>query len=217
MWPWEHAAVAYIGYSLLTRFTTHRSPGAAPVVALLIGSQVPDLVDKPLAWWLQILPSGRSLGHSLFFALPVSGFVLWGSQFRRRTAVGVAFVVGYLLHLPGDVVYPVLLGDSPAVTFLLYPLVPRAGAVEPSALGKVAALSGDFIAFLQTSRGMVYLGGELALFYGRALALGLGRKAGARCVQSPPQAGTDGLVRGFPSVTSGYSVSPGITKPVVPV
>lgn len=164
MWPWEHAAVAYICYSLILRFTTHRPPDPGPVVALLIGSQVPDLVDKPLAWWLHVLPSGRSLGHSLLFALPVvvlTGLAAWR---YRRTDLGVAFAVGYLLHLPADVVYPVLLGESTAFGFLFYPLVPPADSIGPSVIEKLTALSGDFLSFLETSRGLLYLGGELVLF-----------------------------------------------------
>lgn len=163
MWPWEHAAVAYIGYSVFNRLTNGTTPVAGPVVALLLGSQIPDLIDKPLAWWLQILPSGRSLGHSLLFALPVSALAIWTGRYRHRTDIGVAFAFGYLSHLPGDVVYPVLLGDRPAVGFLLYPLVPRADTVESGVLLKVFDLAGDFLVFLQTSRGMLYLGGEIAL------------------------------------------------------
>lgn len=162
MWPWEHAAVAYIGYSLLMRTTTRTTPSAGPVVALLVGSQLPDLIDKPLAWWLQILPSGRSLGHSLLFALPVIALGIWIARSRRRTDVGVAFGAGYLLHLPGDILYPVLLGESPDFGFLWYPVMYREGHTD-SALLKLTDLFGDFLVFLQSSRGMLYLGGELAL------------------------------------------------------
>ncbi len=163
MWPWEHAAVAYISYSVVSRVATGETPRAGPVVALLVGSQLPDLIDKPLAWWLQILPSGRSLGHSLFFALPFVTMGVWVARRYRRTDIGVALGLGYLLHLPGDVVYPVLLGDNPAYGFLLYPIVPREGYVESGALGKISGLFGEFLGFLQTPRGMLYLSGELGL------------------------------------------------------
>jgi len=33
---------------------------------LLFATQLPDLVDKTLGWSLDVLPSGRSLAHSLF-------------------------------------------------------------------------------------------------------------------------------------------------------
>lgn len=163
MWPWEHAAVAYIGYSSLSRLSALRTPDTDAFVAVLLGSQGPDLIDKPLAWWLQVLPSGRSLGHSVFFALPLVAVVFWAARLRGRTDVGVAFAIGYLSHLPADVIYPVLLGEHASVGFLFYPLVAESGHTEMGAIGKVTKLAGEFAHFLQTPRGTVYLGGELLL------------------------------------------------------
>lgn len=163
MWPWEHAAVAYIVYSLLARLLRWKRPAAVTALAVLLGSQVPDLIDKPLAWWLQILPSGRSLGHSLLFALPIVVTAVWIARLRRRVQVGVAFAVGYLLHLPGDALYPVLTGGRPETEFLLYPIVPQTQDVGPGFVARFSSHFGDFLTFLQTSRGFVYFGGELGL------------------------------------------------------
>jgi len=170
MWPWEHAAVAYIGYSLAVRAIGRRPPSDVGAVALLVGSQVPDLVDKPLAWWLGLLPAGRSLAHSLPFTLPVVVTVLVATRALDRGRVGVAFAIGYLAHLPGDVIYPVLLGGSPSVGFLFYPLVDVPTSVEPSAVAKVSDLLASFGTFLTTPRGLLYLGGEIALL---AFAVGV--------------------------------------------
>ncbi|WP_336003505.1 metal-dependent hydrolase [Halorientalis halophila] len=163
MWPWEHAAVAYVGYSLALRAVGRDPPSDAAAVALLVGSQVPDLIDKPLAWWLDVLPAGRSLGHSLPFAIPVVVAVLVAARGRGRSAVGVAFAAGYLLHLPGDVVYPVMLGDGPELGFLLYPFVEAAPSAGPGGFEKLAALVVGFGEFLRTPRGTLYLLGELVL------------------------------------------------------
>ncbi|AQL44933.1 hypothetical protein BV210_19105 (plasmid) [Halorientalis sp. IM1011] len=163
MWPWEHAAVGYVGYSLALRAVGRRPPSDAGAVALLVGTQVPDLIDKPLAWWLGVLPAGRSLGHSLPFAVPVVVSVLIATRALDRDALGAAFAVGYLSHLPGDVIYPVLLGDGPALSFLLYPFVEIPPDATPGALAKVSDLLAGFGSFLATPHGTLYLIGEVGL------------------------------------------------------
>lgn len=104
MFPWEHAAVGYILVSLWAR-ATNRTLDSRAVVAVLVGTQFPDLVDKPLAWSVGVLPSGISLAHSLFVSVPVSiGIVLVARRYRLTT-VGVAFAIGYLSHIPADLLY----------------------------------------------------------------------------------------------------------------
>ncbi|MFC6964015.1 hypothetical protein ACFQL7_23110 [Halocatena marina] len=49
MWPWSHAAVGYLCYSIGTRLVGRR-PTTGPTVAVLFGALLPDLVDKPLSW-----------------------------------------------------------------------------------------------------------------------------------------------------------------------
>ena len=71
MWPWEHLAVGYIAFSVMQRVGGRQGVPALAVVALALGTQLPDLIDKLLGWGIGILPGGRSLGHSLLFALPV--------------------------------------------------------------------------------------------------------------------------------------------------
>jgi len=171
MWPWEHAAVGYIVYSLLSRSTTRTPPGDATALAVVFGTQFPDLVDKPLAWWLAVLPAGRSLAHSALVAFPLVTAALLFAAVLGRTELGVAFGIGYLTHLPADVLYPALVGEGPDFAFLLYPLVEREPYDGPPLVERVTELVGEFGAFLGTPRGAVYLLCEL-LLVGVAVALG---------------------------------------------
>lgn len=57
MWPWGHVGAGYLVYTLLRRHTGERPAGAA-VLALAVGTQFPDLVDKPLGWTVGLLPGG---------------------------------------------------------------------------------------------------------------------------------------------------------------
>src|SRR6056297_3615611 len=97
MWPWGHAVVGYLAYSGTTHVGWKRPPSHAATVALLFGTQFPDLVDKPLAWSLGVLPSGRSLAHSTLTAVLLV-CVLYVVFARRRAVVG-AFALGYASHL----------------------------------------------------------------------------------------------------------------------
>ncbi|WP_158056466.1 metal-dependent hydrolase [Halorussus halophilus] len=171
MWPWEHLAVGYLCYSLFARVRYGRAPRAVPVVALAVGTQFPDLVDKPLAWTFGVLPSGHSLAHSALVAVPLA---LLAVTLGRRAAArnptsdfrgaGTAFAVGYLSHLPGDVFYPVIVGGKPNVGFLLWPLVPA--AESPTSVGFleiVRLLFARFVGELFSGAFSTYLALELGL------------------------------------------------------
>lgn len=143
MWPWGHLAVAYLVYLALIRFTTKLVPTSAALPAVIFGSQFPDLVDKPLAWTFGILPSGRSLAHSLLTAAVVLSLLYWlasradredhsdsGTSLNRRNVVR-AFGLGWITHSlsdlePGPVV-GLLTGDLSQLkwfTYLIWPLLP---------------------------------------------------------------------------------------------
>ncbi|WP_132060440.1 metal-dependent hydrolase [Halorussus amylolyticus] len=170
MWPWEHLAVGYVAYSLSTRAFGSGAPRGAAVIALAVGTQFPDLVDKPLAWALGVLPSGHSLAHSVFFAVPASALaVVVGAALGRRR-VGVAFGFGYLAHLPGDVVSPMLLGGRANVGFLFWPVVP---APESEAsigfVEMVGYLFGRYLNEVLTGQLSAYVAVELGLLASVAL------------------------------------------------
>lgn len=144
MLPWGHAAVGYLLFAAYVRYRDGggRSPGmgrpatgrsavdsfggrpdGVAVLVLLAGTQFADLVDKPLGWYLGVLPGGRSLAHSLLVAGVVLAVVLWLAGRLGRPALGVAFAVGHLSHLAADAVYPVLEGEWVDVYYLLWPVL----------------------------------------------------------------------------------------------
>lgn len=122
MWPWGHAAVGYIIYSLLCRKHNTR-PDANAVIILGIATQLPDLIDKTFAWVIPVLPGGRSFAHTLTVAVPVVVLVLRYGQSRGSGDIGISFGIGYLSHILGDG-FATLVTDSVANTsFLLWPLL----------------------------------------------------------------------------------------------
>jgi hypothetical protein len=124
---------------------------------------LPDVVDKPLGWGTTLLPGGHSLAHSLFVALPLVGLVALLARRRGVAPLGTAFGVGYLSHLPGDVVYPLATGGEAAWRFLFWPLLSAQGSLTTDVFGRAGDLFAAFLAFLATPRGLVYLGFEVAL------------------------------------------------------
>lgn len=87
MWPWGHLAVGYLLYSAAVRLRTGRPPRAAAVVLLLAGTQLPDVVDKPLAWVYHVVPQGYAVGHSVFVAVPVGLVAALGGIAYGRSAL----------------------------------------------------------------------------------------------------------------------------------
>ncbi|WP_276272974.1 metal-dependent hydrolase [Haloarcula litorea] len=143
MWPWGHAAVGYLVYSLGVR-AAGRTPRDRPVLALAVGTQFPDLVDKPLGWTLGVLPGGRSLAHSLL-TLAVVGVVL-AALVRRLGGrdVAVSFVVGAVSHTLADGVSAVVAGEYGLLTYLLWPVLAMPEySTEPSFAAHLATLGLD--------------------------------------------------------------------------
>jgi hypothetical protein len=98
MWPWGHLAVGYFLYSPFARARFGRPPTDRATLWLAVGTQLPDLVDKPLAWRLGVLPAARTLGHSLLTITVVSMLVYAYFERRDRAHVALAFGVGYTSH-----------------------------------------------------------------------------------------------------------------------
>ena len=143
MWPLGHVAVAYLCYAGLRRARGGVPAREFAVVALVVGSQLPDLVDKPLAWYLGVLPTGRSLAHSLLLIGPLIGLAYLVADRYGRAEDGIAAGVGAGSHLLADVV-PALWGAAdPAI--LVWPLLPLEPYPDgaPSIMGLLAESLGE--------------------------------------------------------------------------
>lgn len=164
MLPWEHAAAGYLAYSLSVRALRGRPPTGPEAVAVVLATLLPDLIDKPLAWELQLV-NGKSLGHSLSFALPATALTGWLAGRGPGSAVGV----GLASHAAGDVAYAYGLAGRLDWTFLLWPAVDRP---VPDASGLLAttrrwlATWGEVLA---SPAGRAYLLAELSLLGGAAI------------------------------------------------
>ena len=119
MWPWGHLGLGYLlALPLLARLGLDDDYVA--LAALAVGTQLPDLVDKPLAWTFDVMPYGRAAAHSL---LVLGGAAVVGLLVSRSVRVGVPLLSGWATHLVGDVVYPLADGSLGDVTFLAWPLL----------------------------------------------------------------------------------------------
>ncbi|ELY41993.1 metal-dependent hydrolase [Natronorubrum tibetense] len=122
MFPWEHLAFAYVLYSLFANAVLRRAPTSRETVAVVIGSQLPDLVDKPLAWTFGITETGYSVGHSIFVA-PIVCLAVYAVAARRddRLVAG-AFTLAYGSHLVIDVYDPLRESSRFEPRVVLWPL-----------------------------------------------------------------------------------------------
>lgn len=169
MWPWEHILFAYIWYSLYRRGRYGTAPTDWPVLALVIGSLFPDLIDKPLAWQWAVFPTGYAVAHSVFVATPVSVSAYLIARYRGYGAIGGAFAIGYLLHLVGDFVPRSIGRGELYLDPILWPLA-TAGATGHE--GFVPGLRANLIEYYQTLHGLD-LDGMLAIQLG-SMVIGMG-------------------------------------------
>ncbi|MFC7248520.1 metal-dependent hydrolase [Halomicroarcula sp. GCM10025324] len=149
MLPHGHLAVGYLLFSGYARATRRRRPEFREIAFVMLGTQLPDLFDKPLALLGGGFAGGRTVGHSMIFAVP---FVLAvGVLIHGRTEAwgpAVAFAVGYVCHPFVDASLFLLQGtvakDFLEVSFVVWPLTIPGPAIV-SALTGVPGLS-DLIA-----------------------------------------------------------------------
>ncbi|WP_246999258.1 metal-dependent hydrolase [Halosolutus gelatinilyticus] len=144
MFPLGHLAIGYLCYSLSTRVRSRTPPADGPALVVLVASLSPDLIDKPLAWYLGLLPSGRSLGHS---ALVIVLFSIGLYLLTRPSGHGeyaIAVAIGGLSHSLLDIA-PLLWDPTASEPFLLWPLaavpIPAVLAASHPPLGGLYFLS----------------------------------------------------------------------------
>ena len=122
MWPWGHLAVGYLLYTAFVRVRTGRPPSGPTALLVAFGTQFPDLVDKPLAWWLGVLPHGRTGAHSLLTVAIVVTVVHALARRRDATDLTIAFSFGYATHPFADALLTLVQGHTEYVAYLLWPL-----------------------------------------------------------------------------------------------
>ena len=122
MWPGEHVVLGYLAYSLFCHLRYGDPPDGPGAFVATSASLLPDLVDKPLAWSLGVVQSGHAIAHSVFFAVPLAMVVVAWSHSRGHVRTGVAFALGYLLHLPADIYYQYAVNDTIEPEMVLWPV-----------------------------------------------------------------------------------------------
>lgn len=129
MWPWAHAATGYLLYRLWVHYRRQEIDDVSALV-LGLGTFLPDLIDKPLAWTFGVLTSGRSLSHSLLvvgLVFAVAWLLLDAKRSRTLLAVGT---FGVLTHILGDALPLMVSGEWIEVGFLFWPVLRPSGPDE---------------------------------------------------------------------------------------
>ncbi|TYL37664.1 hydrolase [Natronococcus pandeyae] len=139
MQPVVHLAVGYLCYAAYTRWSRGEPPAETPAIVAIFGAALPDLLDKPLHA-AGVVPVGRTIGHSLLFAIPLVVAVWLVARARERRVLGVAFAIGYLSHVATDVPWHLLSGDYDELGFLLWPVTHMPEYTGTKPLGTVAGL-----------------------------------------------------------------------------
>lgn len=157
MWPWEHAIVGYLAYSVFCHLYYRAAPGSSEALVVGFASVLPDVIDKPLAWSIGLFDTGYALGHSLFFSLPLVVGLGVLSRSGGHPRVGVAFAVGYLLHPVGDLVQLSASNGGVPYELMLWPLA----TFEPG--GYTRGFAGNFL-YLFGRYVADFVGGDLSTY-----------------------------------------------------
>jgi hypothetical protein len=121
--PIEHFIIALLPIAVYALLRDRQLPSLQLVAVAFFGSQFPDLIDKPLAHELYLIPSGRVFMHSLPFAIPLAIAIIAYGIKTERARLGGAFAFAYFTHLLAD--NKRLLPPDPHVSpDLLWPLQP---------------------------------------------------------------------------------------------
>lgn len=163
MWPWDHLAFGYVLYTVWRRTVRWDPPDGVAIAILLLGTQLPDLLDKPLAWSLEVFPSGLSVGHSLVFLVAASAVATVVGIRIGRIDLSAAFAIGLISHLLGDILFAVLLDSPVTYELVLWPFVEIPPEHVDGLLTTTATLWTRYLDFLSTTTGRMYLFLDLLL------------------------------------------------------
>jgi membrane-bound metal-dependent hydrolase YbcI (DUF457 family) len=122
MWPPGHLGIGYCIAAGWSGWQTGEEPTDRTVQLCLVGSLLPDLVDKLLAWGLGILPGGRTLTHSLLVLVPLFATTLALARPSEQSEIGLLAGLSMLSHPVIDSI-PALWDPATSARHLLWPLL----------------------------------------------------------------------------------------------
>lgn len=114
MRPIEHFIVAVLPLLVVVLIWKRRLPSLQFLWVVFVGSQFPDLIDKPLALEVGLIPSGRVFMHSLPTAIPVLIVIAWYGWRTRRSHLAAGFILAHLSHIVADN-YHAFVGPEPSI------------------------------------------------------------------------------------------------------
>lgn len=171
MWPWGHLAVGYVAFSAFVRLGLRSRPSDRSVFALAVATQLPDLVDKPLAWQFGVLSNGIGVAHSLLVGVPVALALGVALRFKGHPELGAGVAIGYGSHVLGDLLFAALFSRPPILPSFLWPVYTTPVAAAPGLGTKTWQLLLASQALLGSEMGRTYflletllLGGTVALW-----------------------------------------------------
>ncbi|QWC20225.1 metal-dependent hydrolase [Halorubrum sp. 2020YC2] len=168
MWPWGHLAVGYVALSAVVRIGFGDRPSDRAALVLAVATQLPDLVDKPLAWQFGLLSNGIGAAHSLLVGVPAALAVAAVLRARGYPELGVAAAVGYVSHVLGDLLFAALFSRPPILPSFLWPVYSTPAAPAPGLGAKTWQLLLDSRALLGGGMGRTYFLLEALLLCGTA-------------------------------------------------
>jgi membrane-bound metal-dependent hydrolase YbcI (DUF457 family) len=121
MLPIEHFIVALLPIAVVATLLERRLPTPRFVGVVFVGSQLPDLVDKPLAHYLFMLPSGRVGLHSFPIAILLFGVVAAYGWRTDRLRLSAAFIIAHTSHILADNYRPLFASPPSIPPDILWP------------------------------------------------------------------------------------------------
>lgn len=168
MWPWGHLAVGYVAFSAFVRIGLRSRPSDRAVVALAVATQLPDLIDKPLAWQFGLLSNGIGAAHSLIVGVPAALALGVALRSEGRPQLGAGVAVGYCGHVLGDLLFAALFSRPPILPSFLWPVYATPASAAPGLGAKTRQLLLDSRALLGGELGLTYFLLEALLICGTA-------------------------------------------------
>ena len=143
----EHVLIAVVAVVAYSLFRYRRLPSGMITLTAVFSGAFADLVDKPLAWTLGFLPSGRMLAHSIVISVPLIIMILAVTYWRDKLVYGLVFGWSHLAHITADF-HPVLYRGTDYYWFpnLLWPILSANPDRNPGFSDKVPGLGLESLA-----------------------------------------------------------------------